>query len=94
MEYYVLEALCRMEEYGAAKRRMLQRYNGMINPDCERRDLRPLVRLHHGLHFINRRPECRKACRASFSPKTHTVGIKNIIILVLKVSSVFFAEGI
>ncbi len=33
MEYYVLEALCRMGEYGAAKERMLQRYGGMIRSD-------------------------------------------------------------
>ena len=30
MEYYVLEALCRMDRYGEAKRRMLQRYKDMI----------------------------------------------------------------
>ena len=30
MEYYVLEALCQMERYDAAKRRMLQRYRSMI----------------------------------------------------------------
>ena len=30
MEYYVLEALCKMGEFAAAKERMLQRYSGMI----------------------------------------------------------------
>ena len=30
MEYYVLEALCRMDRYDAARRRMLQRYDAMI----------------------------------------------------------------
>ena len=33
MEYYVLEALCRMGRYDAALRRMLQRYDGMIKDD-------------------------------------------------------------
>ena len=33
MEYYVLEALCRMERYDAAKQRMLQRYGNMIRAD-------------------------------------------------------------
>ena len=31
MEYYVLEALCRMEQYEAARKRMLERYGAMIN---------------------------------------------------------------
>ena len=33
MEYYVLEALCRMDRYDAAKCRMLQRYGKMIRAD-------------------------------------------------------------
>ena len=33
MEYYVLEALCRMERYEEAMNRMLQRYDGMIRED-------------------------------------------------------------
>ena len=33
MEYYVLEALCRMDRYDAAVNRMLQRYGGMIADD-------------------------------------------------------------
>ncbi len=33
MEYYVLEALCRMDRYDAAKNRMLQRYGPMIRED-------------------------------------------------------------
>ena len=33
MEYYVLEALCKMEKYSVAKSRMLQRYKGMIKKD-------------------------------------------------------------
>ena len=33
MEYYVLEALCRMERYDLAKSRMLQRYDAMIKED-------------------------------------------------------------
>ncbi len=33
MEFYVLEALCRMEQYDAAKQRMLQRYDAMITED-------------------------------------------------------------
>ena len=33
MEYYVLEALCKMEEYSAAKERMLKRYAKMIADD-------------------------------------------------------------
>ncbi|MCR5207636.1 MAG: alpha-L-rhamnosidase N-terminal domain-containing protein [Eubacterium sp.] len=31
MEYYVLEALCKMDEYGAAKERMLRRYEKMTD---------------------------------------------------------------
>ena len=33
MEFYVLEALCRMEKYDEAKSRMLQRYDKMIEED-------------------------------------------------------------
>ena len=33
MEYYVLEALCKMGEYEAAKERIKQRYNGMVTED-------------------------------------------------------------
>ncbi len=33
MEYYVLEALCRMDRYAQAKERMLQRYGDMIRED-------------------------------------------------------------
>ena len=33
MEYYVLEALCRMDRYDAAKSRMLKRYGKMIEED-------------------------------------------------------------
>ena len=33
MEYYVLEALCKMGEYEAAKDRIKQRYEGMVNED-------------------------------------------------------------
>lgn len=33
MEYYVLEALCRMDRYDAAKSRMLKRYGAMIKED-------------------------------------------------------------
>ncbi len=33
MEYYVLEALCRMEQYDAARSRMLQRYDANIKED-------------------------------------------------------------
>ena len=33
MEYYVLEALCKMEEYEAAKDRIKDRYEGMVNED-------------------------------------------------------------
>ena len=33
MEYYVLEALCKMGEYEAAKERITQRYNGMVTED-------------------------------------------------------------
>ena len=33
MEYYVLEALCRMDRYDAAKTRMLRRYSAMIEED-------------------------------------------------------------
>ena len=33
MEYYVLEALCQMERFDAAKNRMLQRYDSMIRED-------------------------------------------------------------
>lgn len=34
MEYYVLEALCRMERFDLAKARMLQRYGNMIREDA------------------------------------------------------------
>ncbi len=33
MEYYVLEALCKMGEYGAAKNRIKDRYEGMVSAD-------------------------------------------------------------
>ncbi len=33
MEYYVLEALCKMEEYEAANRRIKERYEGMMSED-------------------------------------------------------------
>lgn len=33
MEYYVLEALCRMDRYDAARSRMLKRYDAMIGED-------------------------------------------------------------
>ena len=33
MEYYVLEALCQMDRYDAAKNRMLKRYDAMIKED-------------------------------------------------------------
>ncbi len=33
MEYYVLEALCKMEEYEAAKNRIKDRYEDMVNKD-------------------------------------------------------------
>ncbi len=33
MEYYVLEALCKMGEYEAAKDRIKERYEGMVNED-------------------------------------------------------------
>lgn len=33
MEYYVLEALCKMGEYEAAKERIKDRYEGMVNAD-------------------------------------------------------------
>ncbi len=33
MEYYVLEALCKMGEYEAARDRIKQRYEGMVNED-------------------------------------------------------------
>lgn len=33
MEYYVLEALCRMSEYSVAEKRMLERYKEMIDED-------------------------------------------------------------
>lgn len=33
MEYYVLEALCKMGEYEAAKERIKQRYDGMVTED-------------------------------------------------------------
>lgn len=33
MEYYVLEALCRMDRYDLARSRMLRRYDGMIKAD-------------------------------------------------------------
>ena len=34
MEYYVLEALCKMDRYDEARQRMLERYDAMIKEDC------------------------------------------------------------
>ena len=34
MEYYILEALCKMGEYETAKERIKDRYEGMVSADC------------------------------------------------------------